>query len=314
MKKLLVVLMAALMLCAFSFGAMAEGTPWEDPEVKLHVVSDFSEFADGEVDIAAEPFWAGSGANFNWDVKYEEGKMVFYGTKVPGMADNFRLGMTTLTEDVQKAAQGVGFYLENNSEYEQRIGYFFIGSVCIMSNMNSYVYLIDENGAISEADSDGGTCFFIPAEFKGYVMSPIEGLFNAWGENQPQWDVATAPIGAFGLQFGEMELDKDAGETFVVDNFFFYGTDLEENLGDITIGEVTAPTEKPAETPTPAPGTATPSVGGSATAGTTQGTDDKPADSNIWLWVGIGAAVVVVAAVVIVIASKKKGSKDGTEE
>lgn len=310
MKKLTAILLAVLLVGVMGTSALA-GTPWEDTSSKIALLSTFDDITAGPIDTTAEPFWSGTYNNQDnpmpcpFKAKIEDGKFVVYGAieGVDVITDYFRLSLnaslaTDASKAQQAAAEGIGFYMENNSEMEQQMGLFFIGSACLMTNGSSYIYFVDLAGNVTEAENDGNNGFYVPAGFKGYVLFPVQYIMDAW-VNQEAWNPATKPFGAFGLQFIYVMLDEAKGETLVFDNIFAYGPNVTENNDGVI--PLTAATATAAITATPAI-TAVPT----AVTGTPTAAPAAAAAMPTWAWVAIiGGAVLVLALLIFALTSKK---------
>lgn len=310
MKKWICTALALVMCLALPLTAFAAAdgggrlTPWESEEVKIYVAETFASFEDGEIDGVSEPFWSGgtaANADFAFLTRWQDGQLAFYGNKTGAVMDYFRVAAPEMleTEGVQGSAVGLGAYIENNSENEQALGLFMIGTGCYILQGGYLPLLAAKDGGIEEAEEASAGLVYIPAGFKGYFLVFLEDLFDQWSGNY--WEPGVSKI----LQPGFMlNLQSEEGETFIIDNIFLFGEDLEEkNDGVIEVNKTAAPTPSP----TPAPA----QTGAPTQAPTQAAPEDKDKGTPPWLWYAVGGGAAAIAVVVCLVLFRKKKQPEG---
>lgn len=322
MKKLTAIFFV-LLLTIGSFAALAESeygvNPWTDPASKIYVFEDYSGDFSGN-DVSEYPgyfsFAMAIGQNAV-KAQVKNGALTMdTDTEGLGLTDAFFFDLTTsVSGDMFAAAEGIGFYVKNDTLMDISVAPYGTGSsggdlLLMMKDDAEGTVMVDMKGVLEEADPDtaaGHLC--IPSGYEGYVMIPMTAMFN--GRDNSDVTGKQLTLEQLGVRINGLMIYEP--EVFLIDNFFFYGTNLpEEKIGDVkVVTSSDTPTDTPSapasENPTDEPTDAS-TAGASATAGSTAGT--TPQSGTPWgLIIGIAAAVIVVAVVIIVIVSKNKKSK-----
>lgn len=104
--------------------------------------------------------------------------------------------------------------------------------------------MVDMKGVLEEADPDtaaGHLC--IPSGYEGYVMIPMTAMFN--GRDNSDVTGKQLTLEQLGVRINGLMIYEP--EVFLIDNFFFYGTNLpEEKIGDV---KVVTSSDTPTDTP-----------------------------------------------------------------
>lgn len=266
-KKRTAALLLALLACTLlPTRALAKSSPWEGENIPIYVADTFSEFTDGEINFLAEPFWAGVGSGTGvspFTGAWQEGKLVITGTP-EGFTENFRFqsaAMAAASGQGEKA-EGIGFYVENNAQRPQQIDFYMIGaSGCYSIPNGKPIFTASLTGDLTRQDGYAE----VPAGFKGYIYCYLADFENAWAADRP-WAPPEDYIAFPG--FSVLDLELTQGETFVIDNIFYFGGEVEDNnSGTIEITKAQAPTPTPAPAQTEKPGaSATPAAAATETA------------------------------------------------
>ena len=192
--------------------------------------------------------------------------------------------------------------------------------------LGSNLYVIDNDMPIKLFNMEGdqvvatvsNDCLYVPARFEGYVTIAVEYLKGYWTESSfvGEWIRGESYITSMGFQTYYLWIDSDAGDTVTFDDFFVYGTNVDDNPGDVVVAKVGGELiEMPlnegdapaASSPADNPGS-TSAATGAATNGSSN--EAQPGNENTsWvIWVVVGVVVVAVIIIVIAVAAKKKKS------
>lgn len=322
MKKFIAVFFA-LLLTVGSFAAFAESeygvNPWTDSASKIYVFEDYSGAFSGSDISEYSGYFSFAAAIGQSGVKAQvkNGALIMDAdTEGLGLTDAFFFDLTTpVSGEMFAAAEGIGFYVKNDTLMDISVAPYGTGSsggdlLFMMKDDAEGAVMVDTKGVLEEADpytAAGHLC--IPSGFEGYVMIPMTAMFN--GRDNTEVAGKQLALEQLGVRISGLMIYEP--EVFVIDDFFFYGTNLpEEKIGDVKV--VTSsdnPTDTPSapssENPTDEP-TASSTAGTSATAGSTAGTTSQ-GETPWGLIIGIAAAVIVVAVIIVVVVSKNKKSK-----
>ena len=329
MKKRIVtaVICIALIFCfSVSFAAEDFPTPWEQEDMNIYVLEDFNGISDREV-TKQELTWEGQ-ENFPYSAKFEGGKFVFCSSE--GTSADFRYMFSdqdAFGVELFQGIEGLGFYIENNTETIQSLGLFMIGNGLFLLDQGSTVILYDTQGKYTLLEGDNYVD--IPAGFKGYFVVPLEFVINEWNGNTG-WDAANDRITSFGLRFTSVAVDAAKNETLVFDDLFIYGAGVGDKKGDVNVimnaGPAQTPppseeatpaptdetTENPAQTTSKADRTNAPNATSdvSATNPQVSGTAENAPEGyvpawTLWLTVGIAAVGIIIVLVICTVKIKK---------
>lgn len=331
MKKLLSFLtVLSLTLClAIAGNAAADPDgrplPWEDASLKVCVVETFSAFEDKDIDILESYLWYAP--DYPEATKWENGKYIITDC---ALKDRITFRFITdmgqqISEDEQKTASGLGFYIENNTKQTLYAGPYMVGTGGnAVVSQGKPIYLVDLNGNIAKAaDDEALGLAMVPAGFKGHLVCFMEDLTGASGTGAlPESNF----IGYPGFEFVNIEVDASQNESIVMDNVFFFGSELRdverELIMEPDVPETQPPQTSPAQTETAAPSptlntqsaavqtTQAPSSDSASTANAqpsagSSAQGEEQADSSL-IWYIAGAVVILAAAAVIVVVLVKK--------
>lgn len=299
--------------------------PWEDANLKICVAETFSAFEDKDIDILESYLWYAP--DYPEATKWENGKYI-----ITDCALKERITFRFITEmggqiseDEQKTASGLGFYIENNTSKTLYAGPYMVGTGGnAVVSQGKPLYLVDLNGNIAKAaDDEELGMAMVPAGFKGHLVCFMDDLTGASGTGAlPESNF----IGYPGFEFVDIEVDASKNESIVLDNVFFFGSEIQdverELIMNPDVPETQPPQTAPAQTETAAPSPTqsaqtvqAPSQSASAATQAAQPSvspspeDEEQADSSL-IWYIVGAAVILAAAAVItVVLVKKQKSK-----
>ena len=307
MKKCI---MAAAMCIALVFSVSASfaagdfPTPWEREDMHIDVLEDFYWAEDREINAREELLWEGA-PDFPYSARFQNRQLVINYSR--GTSADFR-HMFPARETflfnyaLFRGMEGLGFYMENNTDKVQSIGLFMVGSGLFVLDRDSTVILYNIDGRYTLLKGDG--CVDIPAGFKGYFVVPLEFIVNDW-DNESAWDPQNDLLMSFGLRFNSVSVDSRKGETLVFDDLFIYGKGVQDNRGEVMVFMNAGPAQTPpSEEESAAPGSA-------QQTGTTENVPEGYAP--VWtLWLMVGIAVLGMAAIIIIFSSalKKKQKQD----
>lgn len=198
-----------------------------------------------------------------------------------------------------KGVKGIGFYMENNTSYDQAVNVFLVGQACYIWGGSTQIRTVSaETGAVELRKPEDGF-LWVEAGFKGYILCNRAALLDVWtGEYYKNKEVAKPGFHCDYLEVGE-------GESLVFDNYFVWGEGLEDNTnGRISVDLFRDP-EEPADSQTPSPSaSASPSEQPQSSA-SAEPTPAQNGSGALPYLIG-GAALIIVAAAVIIILLRKK--------
>lgn len=305
MKKRIVI--AALCVCmALVFcvpASLAAGdypTPWEREDMYIDVLEDFYWAEDRYINAREELRWEAA-PDFPYTARFLNRQLVFNYSR--GTSADFRY-MFPVREtylynfNLFQGMEGLGFYMENNTDKAQSIGLFMIGNGLFVLDYNSTVILYSIDGKYTVLHGDGSVN--VPAGFKGYYVVPLEFIVNDWN-NHSAWDPKTDFLLSFGLRFASVSIDSIKGETLVFDDLFIYGRNVQNNRGEVIVFMNAGPAQTPPSEEQPA---------GSPVAQPSE-TTQKPPEGYapawaLWLMAGIGALGIIVISVIFTVMINKK--------
>lgn len=315
MKKFLILILASLLSLAV-VPALANQTPWEDASVKIQIVEDFDSFANGQINLEESPFELLS-SNLVHKFKWENGQLIAYsggsGSEYFSLVTD---NVSALTAESFEDAEGFGFYVENNTRSA-----IHVAPMMFCEGQGSYVVEagLDVFGAeigvgfdyLSFDASWQQTIGIIPEGFKGYYVVPFENVIHQ--QEQRAWESGRDYFNKIGFVFQAATVNEAKGDTVVLDNFFIYGQNLEDNNNGriiLDLGGGEEPTTTPEEEQTTAPvetAAATAQPTAAAPTETPKDTDKTAKDNSIYIIIGIAAVVIAGAAVLYFLFRKKPG-------
>lgn len=294
-------------------------TPWEDENVKINVLESF-DFPDREIELSEMQV---PDTECPYLARYEDGKVVIYQSDVDHCT-YFRFDMTNKDSSAFRHADGIGFYINNDTAENVMLGLKMLGSNLYVIDNDKPIKLFNMEGdqVVATVAND---CLYVPARFEGYVTIAVEYLLGYWNEASfvPEWTRGESYISSIGFQTYYLWIDSEAGDTVSFDDFFVYGTNVEDNPKDVTVAKINGDLIEMPLNEGDVPGTS-PSEGtgstsqatGSASKSPSSTTEPEDANTSWIIWVVIGVAVVAVVVIIIAVASKKKknGGNDAPKD
>lgn len=310
MKKIIVALCILIMITSSCMIGFAKGidTPWDNPEIKIHVFEDFSSYGNKEVDQFTEGFVLESSAMTHF-MRIKNEQLDFYAGGSGNMYFNYTLPAAAASKSQFANATGFAFYVENNTP-----GDIILGLQCKNSDGIQYIctaeaYCYDlELEELYLADTDDTWdvhCMpIVPALFKGYIIFPmssvskrVDGVWSDWDKNDY--------MDSIGLIVRGGVLNDD--ENMMIDNLFIFGDVSDNNNGRVYLDGIPSATPTPIITEKP---TENPETNNSATESTAPEVSNPPQSNNsnlIWVYIAMGVVVVIgVVAIVLVLGKKKQ--------
>ena len=299
MKRLVCLMIAAAMaLCALAVPAAAAElpTPWTDDSLTIWVVDDFTGDDTALIDLNTEKSegnkWVQyTNSNPELSVQYVDNALRFYYQSA--WTQNLQLltnGSASLEGANLDGAQGIGMYLENNTENVIGFKGHLYANNGFFENLAGSVYYIVQNGEAVENTVSTNAFIEIPVGFKGYVMFPFNSLGNSWAGGSPATaeDAKNYQTDRVCFEFSEVGASGQTDSYLLVDDIFFYGKGVTDNTaqkGDIDLtggagGEKPNPGEEE-------PGT---------------GEQDKPGESgdmDVLFFAGVSAALLILGALAV---------------
>ncbi|MDD6204749.1 MAG: hypothetical protein PUC05_07150 [Firmicutes bacterium] len=225
-KAFCVMLMGMLILLAAPDCAnAADASPWETG-AKFSVY----ETLDGMEDSAV----MASASGPDCSIYIKNGRII---SDKSGTGWYYRNFAASSEFDANKA-EGIGFYFENNtSSAKHIIPHFIFVPGAVRTCRNAPVFLLSSN-TVRQVTTSSNRPITLPAGFKGFVAVPFTSLDweNYLGEGNTQDRLKSQNkliINGVGAWLGGSAIEEDSGENMVFDNFFVYGSEIEENNGGI---------------------------------------------------------------------------------
>ena len=195
----------------------------------------------------------------------------------------------------------MGFYVENNTEQPQSIGFYMVGqSSCLKNKNGTVIYFISQSGECFPSTVTDSEMAIVPPGEKGYIITFYEDMMNLWSNDpySPDIDEVKMP----GFELTNLLVDGSKGETVVIDNVFFFGPGCTDNNNGIIRTEAEpAVTDEPEQTQDAPSAQVTESATEQAV---------KPGETASVFWY-VGAAAVLIAAIAAaaIILRGKSGKK-----
>ncbi|MBR3751097.1 MAG: hypothetical protein IKK58_04930 [Clostridia bacterium] len=256
MKKAILVILTVLALTFTLASAQERDNPWNSTDIKIQIAETFSDRADGTIiwDDESSGYWTGS-IFFAWpEAEWRGGQLVM--TNALELEDS-RMTFRIQTSEMPRAdiggSIGIGFYIENNTKYDQSVGFYMIGSSSCLKNKNgTKLIFVDLYGNITQSVVTDDSMAIVPAGAKGYVIGYYDDFMNLWSSDaySPDKDKISMP----GFELTKLIIDGEEGETVIIDNVFYFGTDCADNNSEGIIARTfLEPDPTPTVEPTPAP-------------------------------------------------------------
>ena len=226
---------------------------------------------------------------------YENGQLVVK-TGDAASGCSFYLDLDCQIGLTGKGVKGIGFYMENNTSYDQAVNVFLVGQACYIWGGSEVRTVSAETGAAEIRKLEDGM-LWVESGFKGYILSDRASLLDAWtGEFYKNKEVAKPGFYSDYLEVGE-------NESIIFDNYFVWGDGLEDNNnGRISIDLFRDPSSSlPSEAPT-----------ASQQPAVSPSTSSEPVQTSPATWLPYligGAALIIIIMIVIVLGNKKRVDK-----
>ncbi len=136
LKKYIVSAAAAVLLAFLCVPASALETPWDSKDIHINVAETFSDMQNGEVVWDQGIFWTGT-PFYEWPAaKWQDGQLVFTDFMGLDSGEDTRMTFRIQTNEMSLAEAsgsiGMGFYVENNTDKEQSVGFYMVGMGCCL--------------------------------------------------------------------------------------------------------------------------------------------------------------------------------------
>lgn len=308
MKKIAAVFVVIAGLFCTAYAGIDEAgrlTPWDSEDIKINVAETFSDMADGDIVWDDGGFWTGT-AFYEWpDAQWQDGRLVF--TDFMGMDDGAATRMTFRIQTNQMGASsaagstGMGFYVENNTQQPQSIGFYMVGqSSCLKNKNGTVIYFISQSGECFPSTVTDSEMAIVPPGEKGYIITFYEDMMNLWSNDpySPDIDEVKMP----GFELTNLLVDGSKGETVVIDNVFFFGPGCTDNNNGIIRTEA-----KPTVTDEPEQTQDAPSA--QVTESATEQAVKPGETASVFWYVGAAAVLIAAIAAAAIILRGKPGKK-----
>lgn len=315
MKKLLTLILVALMVACFGITAFAADTPVcgfdaEDIAAFMSYNTGLASYGVADPVISAADGDNGNGVR----IQGESAGALVQGFNIAdeGLITALKTGLTT--------NKYLKLYVNNTSDYDFGLRLTLNGAemATVASFDTTYCVLAANDGYKREVKTaDGGgmganSAIIIPAGFVGYVYFDCANITIPYPYANPYTGDESVPLMSdySTLSFLEIDLRWNVTATFQggADVIFDSLTAVDE-ITEQLIDPTPAPTPEPTPTPDPTPEpTEAPATEAPTEVPSEQATEDAsaPANNGSIVWIIVAAAVVVVVVVVVIIASKKK--------
>lgn len=225
-------------------------TPWTNKEIRIQLIERFRKL-DGKLEINDDNY---EFTRFTYlketygKYEWKNGAFVHYDGDASG--DWFAYNSPLIAElglEPFSNAQGLGCYVENNSEsFDLKLGFTLKQSeenfYIISSSMGKIYYASadgKETGCLETDESWGQSIAIIKPGFKGYVLVPFSSLKNKSTGNA--WDTKSSFLTQIGFIFMQSIANERTGENTLIDNIFLYGKDVVDNNDGIITGALAYP-------------------------------------------------------------------------
>ncbi|HJA68544.1 MAG TPA: hypothetical protein H9664_00790 [Firmicutes bacterium] len=299
MKKLVCLMLAAVLaLCIAAVPAAAAElpTPWTDDSLTIWVIDDFTGEDTGLIGLNTEKSEGNKWVQYTnsspeLSLQYVDNALRFYYQSA--WTQNLQLltnGSASLEGANLDGLQGIGMYLENNTENVIGFKGHLYANEGFFENLAGSVYYVVQDGEATENTVSANAFIEVPAGFKGYVMFPLTSLGNSWanGAQATVEDAKNYQTDRVCLEFGEVGAADQTDSYLLIDDIFFYGEGVTDNTaekGDIDLSAEQPGSEQP----------------GNEQPGTGDDKDDtsENGDSDILLFAGVPAAVLALGALAV---------------
>lgn len=209
----------------------AAQNPMTDPAVGLQVYEDFSTRGNMNLPLANqnEYFWQAPNSA-NYKMAFVNNRLMFTKAKANEETE-FMLHLssgTSKNEEALRGMQGVGFYVENNTENRVLLSPMYVGTNAFYLGSGKTAKLIHKGGGM-ELLSDSGqftgrASFAIPSGFKGYITFKASDFICSWTGSTTAFTAGNFALGYFSMRLNIVAGCNEAtGTNVLFDNMFFYG-------------------------------------------------------------------------------------------
>lgn len=282
MKKLAALLVSAILTVGLLPAASAAGepNPWKDSSIHIMEIESFeSGYPSGDVN-QWPGFWS-----YNQEIGYaptsgliKNGQLVINNGGTESFF--FKRASGAISSSLLSQAEGVGFYVKNNTKSPVRLAFYGAGDKDKKDNgeamfffQKSAATFIDMQGNASTL-SGKDSLVSLDAGKEGYVLFSFSDFVDGWHDNK-KLDVSKTSLERIGLRLNDGMVN--VRYTLNFDHFFLYGKSIKHAPGTISMSG--AATTKPTQTKAPtSPATKTPA--GSGTTAPTAPTQDSVASGE----------------------------------
>ena len=323
MKKAVVVILTVMLTLAMCSVSLADvTTPFDDESLNVNVALKMDEGDFNSLFIGT--------ANASAPVE----DILYYGDLYEGVlymnassAGSAWIGFVTDKLAGIGEAEGFGCYLQNNT------GNTLTFAIALLTdatgNLNNGAYTTGSNAEYALVDIYGNETTMttaeqvhpydnyvthsnieIPADFEGYLVIPFSSVWKLWGTEEDTFPADAAITG-----FGWLNATGDySNGDLGIDNFFYFGADVDSVDADLITIDENAPTPTPDEEPEPTadatqPAGDTTQPADDATPSASANTSDNEGSFPWWI-IAVIAVVIIVVIIIAVTASKKKKNQE----
>lgn len=283
MKKLAALLVSAILTVGLLPAASAAGepNPWKDSSIHIMEIESFeSGYPSGDVN-QWPGFWS-----YNQEIGYaptsgliKNGQLVINNGGTESFF--FKRASGAISSSLLSQAEGVGFYVKNNTKSPVRLAFYGAGDKDKKDNgeamfffQKSAATFIDMQGNASTL-SGKDSLVSLDAGKEGYVLFSFSDFVDGWHDNK-KLDVSKTSLERIGLRLNDGMVN--VRYTLNFDHFFLYGKSIKHAPGTISMSG--AATTKPTQTKAPtSPATKAPTKT-PAGSGTTAPTQDSVASGE----------------------------------
>jgi hypothetical protein len=286
MKKLAALLVSAILTVGLLPAASAAGepNPWKDSSIHIMEIESFeSGYPSGDVN-QWPGFWS-----YNQEIGYaptsgliKNGQLVINNGGTESFF--FKRASGAISSSLLSQAEGVGFYVKNNTKSPVRLAFYGAGDKDKKDNgeamfffQKSAATFIDMQGNASTL-SGKDSLVSLDAGKEGYVLFSFSDFVDGWHDNK-KLDVSKTSLERIGLRLNDGMVN--VRYTLNFDHFFLYGKSIKHAPGTISMSG--AATTKPTQTKAPtSPATKAPTKtpAGSGTTAPTAPTQDSVASGE----------------------------------
>lgn len=207
-----------LLLSVVPAGAQELPELWQSDSFEVLEGQNFDMMSNSVITFDGVDYWRNqtAGPQISW----QAGQLYLGQTELQSNFA-FRLGpeQALPAASVQNAS-GIGFYIENNTDTTQYVGFYMVGTGLLAAAQNKPIYKIDAYGNMTSNTqySGGRTQAVLSPGFKGYIMLRYQDAINLWTGNN--FDFTSHSISWPGFEFFDLQIGQN--ESIIIDSVFFF--------------------------------------------------------------------------------------------